>query len=290
MDNGAAGNSYVMVLPLSLFESGAGSARRPLCPKISEYLYCGPAKSASQAHQLATEELNIRGLTGVDMTLRVAGPGTRAYAFIIDWHIRLLVALAWVLAGLVVGLIVGGNFKKDALVLFFIAPALVVYFLYHPILEVVMRGRTPGKRMAGARIVTLEGEIPGIGALLMRNLFRLIDSLPVAYLVGLVCCIFTAQRVRIGDLAAGTLLILDDPKANQSLALVGMVAQNSRLEPDAAALVQDLIDRWAELKEDRRESIARELLAKLDGGLDPAQLAALDPVALRSRLEALLRG
>jgi uncharacterized RDD family membrane protein YckC len=239
---------------------------------------------------LATEELNIRGLTGVDMTLRVAGPGTRAYAFIIDWHIRLLVALAWVLTGLVVGLIVGGNFKQDALPLFFIAPALVIYFLYHPVLEVVMRGRTPGKRMAGARIVTLEGETPGTGALLMRNLFRLIDSLPVAYLVGLVCCIFTAQRVRIGDLAAGTLLILDDPKANQSLALVGMAAQNSRLEPDAAALVQDLIDRWAELKEGRRESLARELLAKLDAGLDPAQLAALDPVALRSRLEALLRG
>jgi uncharacterized RDD family membrane protein YckC len=239
---------------------------------------------------LATEELNIRGLTGVDMTLRVAGPGTRAYAFIIDWHIRLLVALAWVLTGLVVGLIVGGDFKKDALPLFFIAPALAVYFLYHPVLEVVMRGRTPGKRMAGARIVTLEGETPGTGALLMRNLFRLIDSLPVAYLVGLVCCIFTAQRVRIGDLAAGTLLILDDPKANQSLALVGMAAQNSRLEPDAAALVQDLIDRWAELKEGRRESLARELLARLDAGLDAVQLAALDPVALRSRLEALLRG
>jgi hypothetical protein len=44
------------------------------------------------------------------------------------------------------------------------------------------------------------------------------------------------------------------------------------------------------LKEGRRESLARELLAKLDAGLDAAQLAALDPVALRSRLEALLRG
>jgi len=239
---------------------------------------------------LATEELNIRGLTGVDMTLRVAGPGTRAYAFIIDWHIRLLVALAWVLAGLLVGLVMGGTFTKDTLPFFFIAPALAIYFLYHPVLEVLMRGRTPGKRMAGARIVTLEGEIPGTGALLMRNLFRLIDSLPVAYLVGFVCCIFTAQRVRIGDLAAGTLLVLDDPKANQSLALVGMVAQNSRLEPDAAALVQDLIDRWAELKEGRREFLARELLAKLDPGLDLAQLVALDSMALRSRLEALLRG
>jgi len=239
---------------------------------------------------LATEELNIRGLTGVDMTLRVAGPGTRAYAFIIDWHIRLLIALAWVLAGLLTGLVVGGNFKKDALPLFFIVPALLLYFLYHPVLEVVMRGRTPGKRMAGARIVTLEGETPGTGALLMRNLFRLIDCMPGVYLVGLVCCIFTAQRVRVGDLAAGTLLVLDDPQANRSLALVGMAAQSSRLEPDVAALVQDLIDRWEELKADRRESLARELLARLDAGLDPAQLAALDSAALRSRLEALLRG
>ena len=239
---------------------------------------------------MATEELNIRGLTGVDITLRVAGPGTRAYAFIIDWHIRLLVALAWVLAGLLTGIMVGGNFRKDAFPLFFIAPALLIYFLYHPVLEVVMRGRTPGKRMAGARIVTLEGETPGTGALLMRNLFRLIDSLPVVYLVGLVCCIFTAQRVRIGDLAAGTLLILDDPKATQSLALVGMVAQSSRLQPDAAALVQDLIERWPELKEDHRESLARKLLAKLDAGLSPTEVELLDSAGLRSRLEALLRG
>lgn len=237
---------------------------------------------------MATEELNIRGLTGVDITLRVAGPGTRAYAFIIDWHIRVLVALAWVLAGLLIGLIVGPKFKTTLFPLLFALPALLIYFFYHPVLELLMRGRTPGKRKAGARIVTLEGETPGTGALLMRNLFRLIDSLPVAYLVGLVCCMFTAQRVRIGDLAAGTVLILDEPKATRSLALVGMLAQNSGLKPDAAALVQDLIDRWAELKEGRRESLARELLARLDAGLDPAQLATLDPAALLVRLEAHL--
>ena len=238
--------------------------------------------------RLATEELNIRGLTGVDTTLQVAGPGTRAYAFIIDWHIRLLVALAWVLAGFLIGLIVGSQFKKTVFLLLFVGPALLIYFFYHPVLELLMRGRTPGKRMAGARIVTLEGATPGTGALLMRNLFRLIDSLPVLYLVGLVCCIFTAQRVRIGDLAAGTVLILDEPKATRSLALVGMLAQNSRLEPEAAALVQDLIDRWAQLQEGRREPLARELLARLDAGLDPVQLATLDPAALLARLEALL--
>src|SRR6266436_1102162 len=120
--------------------------------------------------RLATEELNIRGLTGVDITLRIAGPGTRAYAFIIDWHIRLLVALAWVLAGLLIGLAVGPAFKKTTFPLLFVLPALLIYFFYHPVLEVAMRGRTPGKRKAGARIVTLEGATPGTGALLLRNL------------------------------------------------------------------------------------------------------------------------
>jgi uncharacterized RDD family membrane protein YckC len=237
---------------------------------------------------VATEELNISGLTGVATALPVAGPGTRAYAFIIDWHIRLLVALAWLLLGWLTGLGVGSNFKSPEFILVAVAPALVIYFLYHPIVELMMHGRTPGKRMAGARIVTLEGATPGTGALLLRNVFRLIDSLPAFYLVGLVCCMFTAQRVRIGDLAAGTVLVLDDPKATRSLATLGKLAQSSRLEPDTAALVQDLLERWEEMERRRREALARELLARFDTGLDPAQLATLDSATLRARLEALL--
>lgn len=237
---------------------------------------------------MAAEELNISGLTGVAMTLPVAGPGTRAYAFIIDWHIRLLVALAWLLLGWLVNLGVGSRFGSSPFVLVVVVPAVLIYLFYHPILEPLMRGRTPGKRMAGARIVTLEGGTPGIGALLMRNVFRLIDSLPLFYLVGLVCCMFTEQRVRIGDLAAGTVLVLDDPKASRSLGKLGKLAQTSRLDPDTAALVQDLIERWSELRNGRAEALARELLARLNSGLDPSQLATLDSAALRSQLEALL--
>jgi uncharacterized RDD family membrane protein YckC len=236
---------------------------------------------------LSAEEFNIRGLTGVDITLRIAGPGTRAYAFVIDWHIRLLVALAWVLVGLLIGLIVGPGFKRLLFPLLFGLPAVLIYFFYHPVLEVLMRGRTPGKRMAGARIVTLEGETPGIGALLMRNVFRLIDSLPVLYLLGFVCCMLTTHRVRIGDLAAGTLLIVDQQKATRSLELAGMHAQSS-LAPDEAALVQDVIDRWPELKSERRESLARELLTRLDTEADPGQLATLDSAELLARLGSLL--
>lgn len=237
---------------------------------------------------MAAEELNISGLTGVAMTLPVAGPGTRSYAFIIDWHIRLLVALTWLLLGWLVKLGVGSTFGSSLFTLVVVVPAALIYLFYHPVLELLMHGRTPGKRMAGARIVTLEGGTPGTGALLMRNVFRLIDSLPGVYLVGLVCCMFTEQRVRIGDLAAGTVLVLDDPKANRSLGTLGKLAQSSRLDPDTAALVQDLLERWSELRDGRGETLARKLLGSLETGLDPAQLATLDSAALRSRLEALL--
>jgi uncharacterized RDD family membrane protein YckC len=223
------------------------------------------------------------------MTLPIAGPGTRAYAFVIDWHIRLLVALAWVLLGLLVGRALD-TWNAIVFPLVFVVPAVLLYLLYHPILELLMRGRTPGKRIAGARIVTLEGGTPGAGALLMRNLFRLIDSLPLAYLVGLVCCMFTAQRVRIGDMVAGTVLVLDEEKASRSLGLLGVLAEKSSLDPGTAALVQDLLDRWKELAGGRAEELARELLARLDSASDPAQLASLEPAALRSRLQALIGG
>jgi len=223
------------------------------------------------------------------MTLPLAGPGTRSYAFIIDWHIRLLLALAWVLVGLLIRLFAPGGrdtaLSAGLIVLAVYVPAAAIYFLYHPVLEVAMRGRTPGKRMAGARIVTREGATPGVGALLIRNLFRIIDSLPTLYVVGLVCCLLTEQRVRIGDLAAGTVLILDEGRAGKSLGHLGALLARSGLNPEAIALVQDLLDRWRDLEPERRVSLARTVLARLEPGYDPA---ALDERDLHARLKALL--
>jgi uncharacterized RDD family membrane protein YckC len=241
---------------------------------------------------MAAEELTVRGLTGVEMTLTVAGPGTRSYAFIVDWHIRVLLALAWILLGLLLRLVFPHRFPapltSGLFVLAVFAPGALIYFLYHPVLEVAMGGRTPGKRMAGTRLVTREGTTPGAGALLMRNLFRLIDALPILYTVGLVCCLATAQRVRIGDLAAGTVLVMDDAAASKSLGRLGSLLQGSRLEPEALALIEDLLERWPELDYDPRVTLARTVLSRLDAGADPKALAALDEAALRSRLQALL--
>jgi len=240
---------------------------------------------------VAAEQLTITGLTGVDVTLRVAGPGTRSYAFIIDWIFRLLLALAWIVVGTLVRRILllrlEDRLVSGVFVIAFVLPALLIYFLYHPVLELVMRGRTPGKRIAGARIVTRAGATPSAGAFLVRNLFRLIDSLPFFYIVGLVCCLMTAQRVRIGDLAAGTVLVLDTSGSMKSLARLTAL-QESPLRPDAAMLLEELLERWEALEEDQRAALARALLAKTDAGIPQAQLARLDQDALRSRLRSLL--
>ncbi len=88
-------------------------------------------------------------------------------------------------------------------------PAAGIYFLYHVVLEIVMHGRTPGKRMAGVRLVTRNGSAPTVAAYLVRNVFRLVDSFPLFYGVGLVASMITRDDVRVGDLAAGTLLVYE---------------------------------------------------------------------------------
>ena len=72
-----------------------------------------------------------------------------------------------------------------------------------------MSGRTPGKRLAGVRVLTPEGLVPTTGALLTRNVFRIIDSMPLLYVVGLLFVFFSKRHLRLGDLAAGTVIAME---------------------------------------------------------------------------------
>lgn len=235
---------------------------------------------------MTDDQLTVQSVTGVDLTLNLAGPGTRSYAFVIDWHIRLLLAAAWLLVAYYV-FDIALTLKAKAGFLS-VLPALIIYFLYHPIVEVAMHGRTPGKRMAGVRVVTRDGGVPGTAALLIRNIFRLIDSLPAAYVLGLTACFLTNNRVRVGDMAAGTLLVLDNAAAEQSLLRIEALAARSRLSLDALELVDQVLERWDSLEIASRRQIARSLLQRLDPGADPGALVGLADSSLRAMLQAHL--
>lgn len=239
---------------------------------------------------MTAPQVTLQSITGVDVELRIAGAGSRSYAFVIDWHIRLVLVLAWLVVGSFIylgrlALTPGSGGVDQGYVLWVLLPMSAIYFLYHPVIEIAMRGSTPGKRMAGVRIVTRTGDIPGPGALLLRNVFRLIDSLPFLYLVGLACVIFTAQHVRIGDLAAGTLLIIDRDESDRSFA---RLAPASGLDPQAADLIHELLERWNDLDDKTRGEIARSLILRVDKNVTAEGLQTLTTHALRTRLQQLL--
>jgi uncharacterized RDD family membrane protein YckC len=234
--------------------------------------------------------LSVDSVTGIDVSLPIAGPGARSYAFVIDWHIRLILALAWFV---VAALICNGALSLSAPVgqeqrWFWLAvlPALAIYFLYHPVVEVAMHGRTPGKRSAGIRVVSRSGGPPGAGALLVRNIFRLIDSLPVGYGVGLTLMVLTRESLRCGDMAAGTLMVYEHRSADTEL-LQNAAQRVGKLDPAGAEIAADLLQRWSSLVPEARIRLTRQLLQHYLGA--DADLSEADELQWRARLERLAR-
>ncbi len=207
----------------------------------------------------ASRTLEIDSATGVTVRFDLVGPGGRSLAFLIDWHIRLALAVGWYGAAALLHNLPSGRISLAAPIepatswfLAVLTPAAAIYMLYHPVLELALRGRTPGKRLAGMRLLTLAGDTPDPGALLLRNLFRLLDSLPAFYAVGLTATLLTRNQVRIGDLAAGTVLVYDREYTAPPAAAAS--------DAERAALADELLARWDALAPARRRALADRLL------------------------------
>lgn len=230
-------------------------------------------------------ELSVDSATGVAVRLELVGPGGRCVAFLIDWHIRVMLALCWYVgaalthnlaegrSGIAAPLEPGASWFLGVLL-----PTGGLYLLYHPVLELLLRGRTPGKRLTRVRVATRSGATPTTGALLIRNLFRLIDGLPVLYGVGLIATMMTREHVRIGDLAAGTVLVYE-----RKPVLPGATALPD-IDPEHAALARELLARWPGLDAPARAALADRLLeaARVPGAAalaDTERLAALRVLA-----------
>ena len=83
---------------------------------------------------------------------------------------------------------------------------------YFILFEGLRRGQTPGKRVAGIRVVMDTGHPVTFGAAAARNLLRVADFLPPPYLIGLLLVAFHPRGKRLGDLVAGTVVARDRPQ------------------------------------------------------------------------------
>ena len=146
------------------------------------------------------DRLQIATPEGVDLELTLAGVGSRFSAALIDFLIQ--VAL---LTALGVAFLIGGDFGGwgDAA---FALLAFLLFAGYDVLFEVLASGRTPGKRLNGIRVVRVDGSPVRFLTSAVRNVLRLVDIL-FFYLVGIVSILVTRRNQRIGDLAAGTLVV-----------------------------------------------------------------------------------
>ncbi|HEX2165186.1 MAG TPA: RDD family protein [Thermoanaerobaculia bacterium] len=135
---------------------------------------------------------------GVELRLRLAGPAPRALAWLIDATLRLV---GYAVASIPMTLL--GRVGQG---LFFLVLFLGEWF-YPVLFEVYAGGATPGKKLVGLAVVHDDGTPVGWSGALLRNLLRFVDFLPVAYGAGLATMLFQPRFKRLGDLAAGTVVV-----------------------------------------------------------------------------------
>jgi len=169
------------------------------------------------------DQLSIETPELVAIDMPVAGIGSRFIALLVDYLIWLFVIVALILIfhyvdpSLTRFSQLGEKWATAILTLVGFA----FYWGYFTLFEAFWNGRTPGKRVAKIRVIQRSGRGIGLFEAMTRNLLRVIDQIPFIYAVGVVTIFLTKQHQRLGDLAAGTLVVhereqLDAPSASSS--------------------------------------------------------------------------
>ncbi len=243
------------------------------------------------------DKVRIATPEGVEIELALAGIGSRLAARLIDVLIQAAIAAA-------VLLIFAETVDEDSLAGTLVAVigillAFGVFWGYDVAFEAFNGGKTPGKRALGVRVVGEHGEPVSFSTAAVRNILRLIDEYLTLWLGALVSMVRSKRTQRLGDMAAGTLVVKDRPveaglEAGVGISTLGGLDSASRWdttqisEADLAA-ARRYLERRAQLTDHVRGHLAGDLAARLrpkvgggDPGLAPDQFLEL-LVAIKSR-------
>ena len=201
----------------------------------------------------------------------LAGPFRRVFAFLIDLMFLIGLAIAATIVSLALAL---GSMSG-------LGPAMVAYLVltwgYGAFCETVFNGQTLGKRAVGIRVVSETG-VPITGAqAVLRNLVGAADGLiPFCYMVGLTTMALSPRFQRMGDLAAGTMVVVEERQRRAGVVRLNEPAVTALLPwlplriaagPELARALSDYVKRrerfGPSLREEMAEPLARPLRARL---------------------------
>ncbi len=187
---------------------------------------------------------------GIELELRLAGPVVRGLAWVIDFAIR---ATGYILVSIVVSLL-GGIGAAISLILLFTVE------WFYPVYFEMRSGATPGKKAMGILVIQEDGTPLTWSSSLLRNLLRAADFLPFLYCTGLISMVLNRRFQRLGDLAAGTVVVYPDQQN-----LVPEIPEYPArpfpvpLTLTEQRLVLDFAERAADMTPERRHELASPL-------------------------------
>ncbi len=247
------------------------------------------ARVSMTAKGTMEEHLILETPEQVEVSFELAGLASRAVACVIDSLLQILI-IGLTLLGLgLLGLLnreeMGagfdalegnqpGSFPAMPMILAIIGLVFFVTFWgYHVFFELVTGGRTPGKQLMRLRVLRDSGTAVTFSDSFIRNLVRVIDFLPVYYGVGLLAVLFTDRGKRLGDLAAGTVVIRERRLAASVAPHAVVPGGPLRLDPGLEQLIASFLERREGLEPHRRSELAKQLAHPLQaryGGLELA--------------------
>ena len=253
---------------------------------------------------MKTSTLVIRTPEGIVFSQLLAGPVTRFLAWFIDLLVVVVTLIVLEMCFALAGIVAGGFAFALGIITWF-----VVWIGYGILFEWGWRGQTLGKKLFRLRVVDAEGMRLQFNQIVVRNLLRFVDALPLVYFVGGVACWLSPKCQRLGDLAANTVVIrsprVHEPDLDQLFAgkfnslrqfphLVARLRQNA--SPVEAGIALQTILRRDEFEPVARVEIFNDLAAHFrakvefpseatDGVADEQYLRNVVDVLYRTRAE-----
>lgn len=222
------------------------------------------------------DEMRIDTPEQIGLDLELAGLGSRFVAKTVDWFWKALLSLVLLAIGLFVLALAGGAnpFENPSKVLIavLVALAYLVWLGYGVYFEARWNGQTPGKRFAHIRVIRLGGAPVDAVAAAVRNLLGGADFLPGFYFLGATLILLTANRQRLGDMAAGTVVVRerwageapeseDELLKHASPEVAFTPGQLAGLAPADRVVIRSLLQRFPGMDRAGREQLAVRMAA-----------------------------
>jgi len=238
------------------------------------------------------DKLTIETPEQIPLEFPLAGIGSRFLAAALDSLIQFVVLIVMIVVGML--LLAGLSSISEKVGLWGIAIYIIGAFLlqsgYFAFFEAVWNGQTPGKRYVHIRVIKDSGRPITTYEAVLRNLMRIIDSLP-GYGIGILSMLLSSQNKRLGDFVAGTVVVHEKPLAGQAK-VSWNPAQTAgpsgydvgQLSPEEFQLIETFLLRRGQLAAGVRYKMARQIATRIG---DKLQLAPEERVQAEPLLERL---